>query len=111
MFAQIIINPLLLFAVALIVLELKEHGSTYGRRQIIFNILMVLAIGFAMTNIPDSIISVQKLTNARMFAIAISVLLCFSDIFHTTKESVLINAMEIIILSVALGFQSSLVLF
>ncbi|HNR53229.1 MAG TPA: hypothetical protein PKI16_02015 [Candidatus Dojkabacteria bacterium] len=110
MIAEILVNPLLVFAVVLIVVELREHGSNYGKRQIFFNILMVLAIVAAVINLPESLYPAEKLAIARTIIIAIALLLGFGDLFHLPKETVVINVGEIALLSFALSLQASMLL-
>lgn len=109
MIAEVLVNPILVFTVILIVLELKEFSSIYGKRQIFFNIVMILLIIIAMTNIPNIVYPSEKLAFARMIAIGIALLLCFGDLFHLPKESVTINIGEIALLGVAISLQFSLI--
>jgi len=110
MIAEILVNPLLVFAVVLIVMELKECSATYGKRQIFFNILMVLAIVAALINIPDALYPAEKLAFVRMILITIALLLGFGDLFHLPKGTVAINVGEIALLSFALSLQASMLL-
>jgi len=110
MIAEIFVNPLLVFVVVLVVMELKEYGASYGKRQIFFNILMILSIVAALINIPETIITQEKLAFVRMSIIAIALLLGFGDLFHLPKEAVAINAGEIALLSFALCLQASMLL-
>jgi len=109
MIAEMLVNPVLVCTIALIVLELKEHSSVYGRRQIFFNILMILLIIVAMTNIPDIVYPIEKLAFARLIVIGIALLLGFGDLFYLPKASITTNIGQIALLGVAISLQFSLI--